>query len=122
MPERTSSHRFPRLRSYTAMAASWELRRRCCSEGVDMAETWAAALWGHWQHGSLAFQHCSSCDRAQHPPGPVCSYCHATSLDFRSVSGTATLLAWSTVHRAPSAQFSPDLPYTLAIVQLREGA
>jgi uncharacterized OB-fold protein len=87
-----------------------------------MAESWAAKLWHLWANGTLAFQHCTSCQLAQHPPGPVCNRCHATTLEFRPVSGTGTLVAWSKVHRAPSAAFAADLPYTLAIVQLSEGA
>lgn len=87
-----------------------------------MAESWAARLWSSWGDGRLAFQQCGSCGVAQHPPGPVCSHCHAIAATMREVSGSAVLMAWSTVFRAPSAGFSDDLPYTLAVVQLEEGA
>ena len=87
-----------------------------------MAESWASKLWSAWEDGTLSFQVCGACGIAQHPPGPVCSHCHSTAVTVRQMSGSAALVAWSTVFRAPSAGFSDDLPYTLAVVKLVEGA
>lgn len=87
-----------------------------------MTESWASKLWSAWEDGTLSIQVCGACGIAQHPPGPVCSNCHSTELTIREMSGSAALVAWSTVFRAPSAGFSEDLPYTLAVVKLEEGA
>lgn len=87
-----------------------------------MAESWAEKLWAAWADGNLTFQICSSCGLSQHPPGPVCSHCRSTDLHLDTVSGTATLVAWTTVHRAPLPALKGEVPYTLAIVQLDEGA
>jgi hypothetical protein len=79
-------------------------------------------LWSAWKAGRLCFQHCDKCGRAQHPPGPVCSCCHSTSLSHLDVSGEGELVAWSTVHRPPSPAFADQVPYTVAVVRLPEGA
>lgn len=82
----------------------------------------ARELWQHWAEGRLCIQRCDACGATQHPPGPVCGRCHATSLSFPEISGDAELVAWSTVYRAPSAAFRAQVPYTLAIVRLAGGA
>jgi uncharacterized OB-fold protein len=43
-------------------------------------------------------------------------------LRLDDVSGAATLVAWTTVYRAPLPELKGDVPYTIAIVQLEEGA
>ena len=82
----------------------------------------SAELWGAWQAGRLCFQICAGCSRAQHPPGPVCSTCRSTALSLTDVTGDAELVAWSTVHRAPTSAFIGQPPYTLALVRITQGA
>jgi uncharacterized OB-fold protein len=82
----------------------------------------SAQLWAAWEGGRLCFQVCDRCGRGQHPPGPVCSTCHSTALSLTDTSGDAELVAWSTVHRAPTPAFGGQTPYTLAIMRIPEGA
>ena len=82
----------------------------------------AAALWDAWSNGQLSVQICAGCHGTQHPPGPVCSHCFGTDLAIQPIDGTARLLSWSTVHRAPSAEFEGTTPYAVAIVLLSGGA
>jgi uncharacterized OB-fold protein len=79
-------------------------------------------LWSAWESGRLCFQRCDSCGRAQHPPGPVCSHCHARSLTLADVAGDAELVSWSTVHRAPAQAFADQVPYTVVLARLPDGA
>lgn len=78
----------------------------------------ASELWEAWASGRLCLQKCTSCGELQHPPGPVCSHCHGTALSLVEIDGSATLVSWSTVFRAPAVQFSVDIPYTIAIVSV----
>lgn len=89
---------------------------------TETYESDAERLWTSWGEGRLCFQTCASCGLAQHPPGPVCSHCHATDLALAESTGDAVLLSWSTVHRAPTAVFEGDVPYTIAVVRIAEGA
>jgi uncharacterized OB-fold protein len=87
-----------------------------------MSESVAQDLWNAWGSGRLCFQQCGACGNAQHPPGPVCSRCHSTTLSLGDVSGVVELVSWSTVLRPPSPRFADQIPYTVLVVMLREGA
>lgn len=82
----------------------------------------AADLWLEWSEGRLSFQACQDCQATQHPPAQVCGTCHSTSLHLLASDGRATLISWSTVHRAPSAEFKDQVPYTIGLVSLPDGA
>lgn len=82
----------------------------------------AESLWAEWSAGRLAVQGCRECGRTQHPPSRVCGHCHSTQLEVVDWDGRAELVTWSTVHRAPSAEFAADVPYTICIVSLPTGA
>jgi uncharacterized OB-fold protein len=82
----------------------------------------AAQLWAEWAAGRLCLQKCADCGRSQQPPGPVCSWCHSTALTLADIAGTAELVSWSTVHRAPTKAFADQVPYTLALVRVPDGA
>ena len=71
-----------------------------------------------WADGRLCIQNCTKCGSLQHPPGPVCASCHATTLDLIDIAPTGKLVAWSTVHRAPSPTFADEVPYTIAIIAI----
>ncbi len=82
----------------------------------------AAALWEAWSRGRLCLQGCKVCGSLQHPPGQVCSTCHATAVGLVDIDAVCTLVTWSTVHRAPAPAFATDVPYTVAIVAVTGGA
>ena len=82
----------------------------------------AAALWQEWSEGRLCFQSCEACKATQHPPARVCGSCHSTTLRLIPTDGRATLVSWSTVHRAPSAEFTDQVPYLIGLVALPGGA
>ncbi|MCX6422544.1 MAG: OB-fold domain-containing protein [Actinobacteria bacterium] len=78
----------------------------------------AEDLWKAWADGRLCIQNCTKCGSLQHPPGPVCACCHATTLGLIDIAPTGKIVAWSTVHRAPSATFADEVPYTIAIIAI----
>jgi len=78
----------------------------------------AEDLWKAWADGRLCIQNCTNCGALQHPPGPVCASCHATTLELIDIAPAGKLVAWSTVHRAPSPTFADEVPYTIAVIAL----
>lgn len=78
----------------------------------------AEDLWKAWADGRLCIQNCTKCGALQHPPGPVCASCHSTTLELIDIAATGKLVAWSTVHRAPSPTFADEVPYTIAVIAL----
>lgn len=75
-----------------------------------------AAFWTGGGEGRLMIAHCAKCDRAIHPPQPICPKCLSTEIESRGATGTGTVLA-CTINRQ---QWSPDtaVPYALGIVAL----
>lgn len=71
--------------------------------------------------GQLRYQRCEDCGAAQTLSRLACTACGSERLAWRAASGSGTVLAASTVHRAPSDAFRPLVPYTLVLVALAEG-
>lgn len=81
----------------------------------------SARYWESLNAGKLCIQRCTACGLLQHYPRPFCVTCLSSDLEWKEVSGRATLFSFTIVRRAASPAFAPDLPYVLAIVELEEG-
>lgn len=72
--------------------------------------------------GDVLVQCCVDCGRHRFPPLPACPFCGATDAAVVTASGTGTVYSFVRVHRSPSGGFDDQTPYTVATVQLDEGA
>jgi uncharacterized OB-fold protein len=70
--------------------------------------------------GELRYQACGDCGAAQTLPRYACRRCGSVQLEWRVASGQGTVYATTVVVRAPSEDFRPLAPYTLALVDLDE--
>jgi uncharacterized OB-fold protein len=82
------------------------------------SEPYLAALRRH----ELVLQHCSSCGRVRFPPMPACPWCGGAVAEWRAVSGRGRVYSWVGVQRALTSDFEAEVPYTIATVELEEGA
>jgi uncharacterized OB-fold protein len=82
------------------------------------SQPWWDALAAH----ELLVPRCDRCGRYWFPPTPGCPHCGALEHELRPVSGRGRIYTWVVVHRALSPSFQPDVPYTIALVELEEGA
>lgn len=68
---------------------------------------------------------CESCGQLHLPPRPLCPACHGDDMAWEQVSGKGKLIAFTTVHIAPTAMieagYGRTKPYCAGIVQLDEG-
>ncbi|MEW5961804.1 MAG: Zn-ribbon domain-containing OB-fold protein [Chloroflexota bacterium] len=68
---------------------------------------------------------CRSCGALHLPPRPICITCHGEDMEWVELSGQGKLIAFTTVHIAPTAMieagYGRDKPYCTGIVQLQEG-
>lgn len=68
---------------------------------------------------------CQSCMALYVPPRAMCPACYEQRLDWEEMSGEGILLAFTTVHIAPTAMieagYDRNNPYCAGIVQLTEG-
>ena len=78
--------------------------------------------WGAARHNKLLVQKCGACGAYQTLPQSYCRHCLSENLQWTQARGTGKIYSFTIVHRAPSSAFEKDLPYTVALVELDEGA
>ena len=71
--------------------------------------------------GKLMFQRCSHCGNAWLPTRSECPKCLSPDYSWVAASGDAKLVSWVVYHRAFNEAFKNRVPYTVAVVQLKEG-
>jgi uncharacterized OB-fold protein len=68
---------------------------------------------------------CQACEKSYLPPRPLCPACHGDAMEWVELSGRGKLIAFTTIHIAPTAMieagYGRDNPYCTGIVQLEEG-
>ena len=73
----------------------------------------------------LMASRCRSCAALYLPPRPLCPACHGEEMEWVEMGGSGSLLAFTTIHIAPTAMieagYGKDNPYCTGIVQLAEG-
>lgn len=73
------------------------------------------------RQGVLRFQRCTSCEHPQTLARYACSACGKLTLIWEDSTAQGTVVAATTVTRAPSEAFAALTPYVLVIVELDEG-
>ena len=79
------------------------------------------AYWAGLARGALLLQHCLDCGSVQFYQRAMCGRCLSARLEHRPASGRGTIYSFSTIYRPPSAEFKEDVPYTVVLVELKEG-
>lgn len=69
----------------------------------------------------LRYQRCDGCGHSWYFQRSFCPACGNAAPQTLRSAGAGTLHASTLVHRAPSDEFKPLLPYTVALVDMREG-
>ncbi len=78
-------------------------------------------FWDAANEERLVIQHCSACDRLQHPPQATCYECGSPQhLGWRQMSGKGSIYSYGVVYDTPVAVLQPQQPYNLAVIQLDE--
>jgi uncharacterized OB-fold protein len=78
-----------------------------------------AFFWEGTSAGELRIQHCPTCGRLRHPPGPMCPLCGADKQDWVVAAGRGTVFSY-VVHHHPKVP-GKQLPFVVALVELDEG-
>ena len=76
--------------------------------------------WDATRERRLTVQLCRACGYHQFYPRSLCRSCHGDALELVEVSGRATVLSFSVVHRSPDPD-AFEAPYVVALVTLDEG-
>lgn len=83
------------------------------------AET--SPFWQACLAGELLYQACEQCGHAQYLPRRICCECHSPQLTWRKSQRLGTVYSHTTVRRAPTAAFRANVPYVVALIDMREG-
>jgi len=78
-------------------------------------------FWDALRARELRLPYCTACGRPHLPPGPVCPFCFADQVEWRTASGRGTVSSWTVVHKAWFPAFAADIPYNVVQVELEEG-
>jgi uncharacterized protein len=70
--------------------------------------------------GAIQYQHCTSCGHNQAFARPFCVACHQPEPAWREAS-FGTVVACTTMHRAPTSEWKVRLPYAIALIDLTNG-
>jgi uncharacterized OB-fold protein len=79
------------------------------------------ALQPNVAEGRLQYQCCGSCGHAWYFQRDFCPACGHMQPLMRAAEGAGTLHASTLVYRAPSEEFKSLLPYSIVLVDMREG-
>ncbi len=72
------------------------------------------------RNNQLALQKCDDCGKLRFPAAPLCLACDSPKASWVPVSGKGEVFSFTIMHRA----YHPAIkvPYTLAVIELKEGA
>ncbi len=76
-------------------------------------------MWHSIRDGAMQLQHCAPCGATLYPPAPVCPHCLSGRLEWKRVSGGATVLSWAVFHKTYLDAY--PAPYNVIAVRLDEG-
>jgi len=77
--------------------------------------------WDGAQQQKLLLQHCRACGQFWFTPSACCRHCLSAEFDWQEVSGAGRIYSFVVYHRLYHPAFEQDLPYVVALVELREG-
>jgi uncharacterized OB-fold protein len=76
-------------------------------------------FWDACNEERLVVQHCTQCNRLQHPPRAACPQCgSADNLEWKAMSGRGTIYSYGVVYDTPIVTLQANQPFNLATIQL----
>ncbi len=78
-------------------------------------------FWEGCKRHELVLQRCQDCGAFVYYPRALCTACHSDRLRWEPVSGQGTIYSFTVCHRPAGPAFQGDVPYVVALIDLREG-
>jgi len=79
-----------------------------------------SSFYGFISEKRLMAAKCNECGTVLLPPKPMCTHCLSTNLKWIELDGAGKLISYTVIHVAPQ-QFQSLAPYTVGIVELKNG-
>lgn len=77
--------------------------------------------WEAARRHELMLPYCDRCRQFVFYPRPFCPRCFSWQVEWRKLSGRATLHAYAIQYRPQAPGFQEEVPYITAVVELEEG-
>jgi uncharacterized OB-fold protein len=88
---------------------------------LPIPSRWSKPFWDGTKEHKLLLKRCRKCGHIDHPPYLYCTACSSEDSEWIEASGSATLYAFAINEYGVPFAFMPDLPYVVALLDLREG-
>ena len=82
---------------------------------------WSRPFWEGTKQHKLLLKKCKRCGYIDHPPYLYCTSCMGEECEWIEASGRAILYAYAVNTYAVPFPFWDDMPYVLALIELKEG-
>jgi uncharacterized OB-fold protein len=82
---------------------------------------WSTPFWSGCKNKKLLIQQCKDCKKHVFYPKLFCPFCLCQELDWIEASGRGKIYSYTIVHSYQPTEFSQDVPYAVAIIELEEG-
>jgi len=84
---------------------------------------WPASqpFWEAAKRHQLLMPRCRRCNKLFFYPREVCPTCLQSDIEWQKVSGNGRLHSFTVIHQPANPNFTDDVPYVYAMVQLDEG-
>lgn len=79
-------------------------------------------FWEGLHRHELLIPQCEECGTYRFPPTSFCPHCRSARTRWQPSKGEGTVFSWIVVrHPVPKEIYADKVPYTVAIVELKEG-
>ena len=82
---------------------------------------WSTPFWDGCKNKKLLIQQCKDCKKHVFYPKLFCPFCLSQKLGWIEASGKGKIYSYTIVHSYQPTEFSKDVPYAVAIIELKEG-
>lgn len=81
----------------------------------------AEPFWEATKAKRLVLQRCGDCKKFVFYPREFCPHCFGESLSWEEASGEGSIYAISVMHKPGNPLMAGEVPYAVALVELKEG-
>ncbi len=82
---------------------------------------WSKPFWDGCKKRKLLIQQCKSCKKYIFYPKLFCPFCLSPDLAWAEATGRGKIYSYTIVHSYQPSEFSEDVPYVVAVIELDEG-
>jgi len=88
---------------------------------LPLADHDTQPFWEGCREGRFLLPSCADCGAFRWPPGPMCPQCQSCDTRWVESSGVGRVYSWVVVHHAAHPALADQVPYAIALIELRPG-